>query len=228
MAVDAQLDAPAPQHGRKSVGTALLAALVLALIAAMVHRHKTAIEQWLEGSSLGRRVRLAMRVLGSTAATRDLVAAEEKVDDLPVVPMRPPKHRALNVVVELDGEAAQVIVPGAEALESLNELKSAICAVLVEANLEAADVPSEWLGGDLQSMVVRCRDQDGDAVALEDDDSFNAVRGELCGVHVAHRPTRMQKSRSLRSAAPPRAARLEMDGDSRSASARRDLASSMD
>lgn len=231
LAVDAQqatLDAPTPQHGRRSAGTALLAALLLALVAAMLHRHKTALEQWLEGSSFGRRVRLASRLLGSTAATRDLVAADEKVDDLPVMPMRTSKRRTVDVLVELDGEAAEVILPDAEALESLVDLKSAICAVLVEANLEAADVPTEWLGGDLQSMVVRCRDQDGDAVVLEDDDSFTAMRGELHGVHVSHRPARMQRSRGLRGAAPPRAARLEMDGDSRSASARRDLVASMD
>ena len=231
MAIDAQpaaLDVQAPQNGRRFAGKALLAALVLTLLAAMLYRHKTALEQWLERSSFGRRVRLAIRVLGSTAATRDLVAADEKLDDLPVMPMRLPKCRAVDVVVELDGEAMQVVLPDTDALESLGDLKSAICAVLVEADLEAADVPSEWLGGDLQSMVVRCRDSDGDAVVLEDDDSFVAMRKELHGVHVSHRPANMQKSRGLRCAAPPRAAKLEMDGDSRSASARRDLAASMD
>ena len=143
---------------------------------------------------------MAIRVLGSTAATRDLVVADEKLDDLPVMPMRLPKCRAVDVVAELDGEAMQVVLPDTDALESLGDLKSAICAVLVEADL-AADVPSEWLGGDPQSMVVRCRDSDGDAVVLEDDDSLLRCK-ELHGVHVSHRPARMQKSRgSLRRAA---------------------------
>ena len=131
-------------------------------------------------------IRLSLRVmLSSGRATRELVATDEPVMKMDAdVPASTACESEVSVEIELKDYATQIYLqPGAQTTRLL-DLKLAIMEAALLADPESDSLPTQWLAGDLDSMVVHCDDPKG-GEALLTDANYQRFRASLRELRVS-------------------------------------------
>ena len=115
-------------------------------------------------------IRLSLSVmLSGGRASRELVATDEPVMKMEAdVPASTACESEVSVEVELKDYATQIYLqPGAQTTRLL-DLKLAIMEAALLADPESDSLPTQWLAGDLDSMVVHCDGPKGGEALLTD------------------------------------------------------------
>ena len=131
-------------------------------------------------------IRLSLSVmLSGGRASRELVATDEPVMKMEAdVPASTACESEVSVEIELKDYATQIYLqPGAQTTRLL-DLKLAIMEAALLADPESDSLPTQWLAGDLDSMVVHCNDPKG-GEALLTDANYRRFRASLRELRVS-------------------------------------------